>query len=270
LKDIYIRTITGLIFLIVVIGSIILDPIAFLIVFSAFNIIGLSEFDRLMNPKTHKKTSLEYYVFGTVIYLIIGLSGLGYIDIRNNAIIFVIFFLQIAIELFRKEKPDWKNIASKITGYVYISLPFGLMSSFYFTGAIPQPRFGILIGVFVLIWTSDIFAYLTGSMFGKHKLFERISPKKTWEGSFGGLVFAFIAAYVLSLFVNQLSLTEWFVLTIIIVISGTIGDLVESLLKRNAEVKDSGTIFPGHGGVLDRFDAIIFATPMVFVFINLI
>ena len=124
--------------------------------------------------------------------------------------------------------------------------------------------------MFVIIWTSDVFAYLAGSMFGKHKLMERISPKKTWEGSIGGLFFSLIAAYILSLLVPQLSLVEWMILTIIIVISGTLGDLVESLLKRNADVKDSGTIFPGHGGVLDRFDAVIFATPMVFVYINLI
>ncbi len=270
MKDIYIRTLTGLVFLIVVIGSIILDPFAFLIVFSIFNVIGLAEFYKLVNVKTVKQFPVDYYVFGTLIYLLIGLSGLGYIDIRNIAIIFVIFFVQIAIELFRRDKPDWKNITSKITGYIYISLPFGLMNSFYFTGAIPEPGYGILIGLFVLIWTSDIFAYLTGSMFGKHKLFERISPKKTWEGSIGGLLFATIASYILSIFIDQFSFTEWLILTIIIVISGTIGDLVESLLKRNAGVKDSGTIFPGHGGVLDRFDAVIFATPMAFVFINLI
>ncbi len=191
-------------------------------------------------------------------------------DVRNTAIIFVFFFLQIAIEIFRKEDPQWKNIAIQLTGYIYISIPFGLMNSLFYTGAIDVPRYGILIGVFVLIWTSDIFAYLVGSKFGKNRLFERISPKKSWEGSIGGLIFALIAAYILSLFVDQLNLAQWLLLAVILVISGTIGDLVESLLKRNAGVKDSGTIFPGHGGVLDRFDAILFAIPMVFVFINLI
>ena len=270
MKDIYVRTLTGIVFLIVVIGSIILDPLAFLVVFSLFTFIGLKEFYQLTNPKSNKKPTAEYYIFGLLIYFIIGLSGLGYIDIRNTAIIFVLFFIQIAIELFRKKNPQWKNIAIILTGYIYVSLPFGLMNALYYTGAIDQPRAGILIGVFVLIWTSDIFAYLIGSMFGKHKLFERISPKKTWEGTVGGLVFAIIAAYILSIFVNQLNLTQWMILAVIMVISGTIGDLAESLLKRNAGIKDSGTIFPGHGGVLDRFDAVLFAIPMVFVFINLI
>jgi len=270
LKDIYTRTLTGIVFLIIVIGSIILDPLAFFIVFSVFSFIGLNEFFKLANPSPNLKVSPEYYFFGLLIYTIIGLSGLGIIDVRYSAIIFVIFFIQIAIELFRKADPNWRNISVYLTGYIYISVPFGLMNSLFYSGAIDQPRTGILIGMFVLIWTSDVFAYLTGSLIGKHKLHERISPKKTWEGSMGGLFFALLAAYILWVLVPELNLVEWMTLTIIIVISGTLGDLAESLLKRNAGVKDSGTLFPGHGGVLDRFDAVIFATPMVFVYINLI
>lgn len=272
MKNIYTRTLTGIVFLITVIGSILLDPLAFLLVFSVFNFIGLKEFYKLAKLSSTNNTSAkapEYYIFGMLIYAIIGLSGLGYIDIRYSSIIFVIFFIQIAFELFRKENPSWKNIAIKLTGYIYISIPFGLMNSLFYSGAVDVPRVGILIGMFVLVWTGDIFAYLIGGMFGKHKLMERISPKKTWEGSIGGLVFAFVAAYVMSIFVDQLNFVEWMVLALIIVISATIGDLAESLLKRNAGVKDSGTIFPGHGGVLDRFDAVIFATPMVFIYINL-
>jgi phosphatidate cytidylyltransferase len=111
---------------------------------------------------------------------------------------------------------------------------------------------------------------LTGSFFGKHKLFERISPKKTWEGFFGGLLFALLSAYVLSLFSASLSYTEWLVLATVIVLAATIGDLSESMLKRNAGVKDSGNLMPGHGGVLDRFDAVLFATPFVFIYLKFI
>jgi phosphatidate cytidylyltransferase len=270
LKDIYTRTLTGIVFLIVVLGSIILDPLAFFIVFSFFTFVGLREFYGLSRKDQKNKNNIEYYVFGILIYILIGLSGIGYIDVRNTAFIFVIFFLQIAFEIFRKDNPDWKNISTSLTGYIYVAVPFGLMNSLFYTGAINEPRYGILIGIFLVIWTSDVFAYLVGSMIGKHRLFERISPKKSWEGSFGGLIMAMIAGYILSIYVTQLSVLEWMILTLIIVVSGTIGDLVESLLKRNAGVKDSGTIFPGHGGVLDRFDSIIFATPMVFVYLNLI
>ena len=270
LKDIYIRSLTGIVFIIIVIGSILLDPLAFLLVFSVFNFVGLKEYQKLtlQANKLHAKATPEYYIFGTLIYTIIGLSGLGIIDVRFSALIIVILFVQIAIELYRKT-PQWKNITTLITGYVYVAVPFGLMNSFYYTGAIDVAQPGILIAMFILIWTSDVFAYLTGSMFGKHKLMERISPKKTWEGSIGGLVFAIIAAYIISIYVTQLSTIEWMLLSVVAVISGALGDLVESLLKRNAGIKDSGTIFPGHGGVLDRFDAVLFATPMIFVFINL-
>ncbi len=175
MKEIYTRTLTGIVFLITVIGSILLDPLAFLIVFSVFCFIGLKEFYRLANlpsPGTVSRATPEFYIFGLLIYAIIGLVGLGFIDIRYSSIIFVIFFLQIAIELFRKKDPQWKNIAVTLTGYIYISIPFGLMNSLFYFGAVDEPRVGILIGMFALVWTSDIFAYLTGSMFGKHKLME--------------------------------------------------------------------------------------------------
>lgn len=128
----------------------------------------------------------------------------------------------------------------------------------------------ILIGLFVLVWSSDVFAYLIGSMFGKHRLFERVSPKKSWEGSIGGLAFAILAAYILSLFYTELSIINWIIMAVIVVITGTLGDLSASLLKRIAGVKDTGTLLPGHGGVLDRFDAVLFAAPFVFVYINFI
>ena len=121
MKNIYTRTLTGIVFLITVIGSILLDPLAFLLVFSVFNFIGLKEFLKLANLSNTNTTygrSPEYYIFGMLIYFIIGLAGLGYIDIRYSAIIFVILFIQIAVELFRKNNPHWKNIALMLTGYI--------------------------------------------------------------------------------------------------------------------------------------------------------
>ena len=128
----------------------------------------------------------------------------------------------------------------------------------------------LLIAVLVIIWCNDILAYLTGSFFGKHRLFERISPKKTWEGFAGGLIMALVAAFILSLFSSTLSVIEWLILALIIVLTATIGDLSESMLKRYAGVKDSGNLMPGHGGILDRFDAVLFATPFVFIYFKLL
>jgi len=267
LKDIYIRTLTGFFFLVAVIGSILLHPLAFFGLFFVFVFLGLKEFALLTG--NGRKTNVAFYVLGMFVYILTGLIGLGLVDIRYAYLILLVFPLTIICELFRKKDASWNRIGACFTAFFYVALPFGLLNALFVLPDREGYHTGILIGTFVIVWSSDIFAYLAGSMFGKHRLFERISPKKSWEGSIGGLLFALLAAYILSLFFNELSLTRWLIMAIIIVITGTLGDLSESFLKRKAGVKDSGNIFPGHGGVLDRFDATLFAVPFVFVYINL-
>jgi phosphatidate cytidylyltransferase len=126
------------------------------------------------------------------------------------------------------------------------------------------------MGFFFILWANDSFAYLTGVSIGKHRLFERISPKKSWEGSIGGFVSGLLTAWVISIFFKEFDLINWIVIAAIIMIFGTFGDLVESLFKRSLKVKDSGNILPGHGGLLDRFDAVFLAAPAVFVYLILI
>jgi len=128
----------------------------------------------------------------------------------------------------------------------------------------------LLLGCFILVWVNDSFAYLIGKNFGRQKLFEKISPKKTVEGFLGGLLFACIASYFIANFTNTLSFTKWLILSIIITVFGTLGDLIESKLKRQANVKDSGVIMPGHGGLLDRLDSIIFTAPFIYLFLKIL
>ena len=128
----------------------------------------------------------------------------------------------------------------------------------------------VLLGFFLLIWANDSGAYIVGSLVGKNKLFERISPKKTWEGFLGGGFFALMFAWLISYFVTEISLIDWLVVALITFVFGTFGDLIESLLKRMVKVKDSGNILPGHGGILDRFDSMIIAAPMVFIYLVLV
>lgn len=270
MKDIYIRTITGALFLIAVIGSILLHPLAFFSLMLIFAFLSLNEFFLLSGSNNGRKQNLTYYTFGMLFYIITGLIGLGYIDLRFAYLLLLLFPLTIVNELFRTKDASWLRVGTYYTAFFYIAIPFGLMNALFLIPGEDSPTWGILIGLFTLVWTNDIFAYLCGSMFGKHRLFERISPKKSWEGSVGGLVFALVAAYVLSIFFTQLDVFEWLIMSVIIVITGTLGDLSESLLKRIAGVKDTGNIFPGHGGVLDRFDATLFATPFVFVYVNMI
>jgi phosphatidate cytidylyltransferase len=140
----------------------------------------------------------------------------------------------------------------------------GYLNSFSYSAGLPM-------GVFILIWTSDTGAYLAGRSFGKTKLFERVSPKKTWEGSVGGLLLSLLVAYVISQFdlFDTVNVLDWFIIACIIVVFGTFGDLFESLLKRNLHIKDSGNMLPGHGGVLDRFDALFISIPTVFFYLQL-
>jgi phosphatidate cytidylyltransferase len=133
-----------------------------------------------------------------------------------------------------------------------------------------QYRFHIIFGILFILWASDTGAYFSGILFGKKKLFKRVSPKKTWEGSIGGAILALLFAYGFSKYFNDLTLIQWLVAALIIVIAGVYGDLVESLFKRSIAIKDSGTSIPGHGGFLDRFDGLLLASPFVAAFINLI
>jgi len=260
---------TGFFFLVAVIGSIVVHPLAFFGLSFIFSFLGLDEFFRLTARNDRRKENIMYYVLGMFVYSLVGLIGLGLVDIRYVYPILLVFPLTIICELFRKKDASWKRTGVYFTAFFYVAIPFGLLNALFFVPDRDESLIGILIGMFVIVWSSDIFAYLTGSMFGKHRLFERISPKKSWEGSIGGLLFALLAAYILSLFFKELSLTRWMIMAVIIVITGILGDLSESFLKRKAQVKDSGNIFPGHGGVLDRFDATLFAVPFVFVYINL-
>ncbi|MGV3539707.1 MAG: phosphatidate cytidylyltransferase, partial [Rufibacter sp.] len=152
-------------------------------------------------------------------------------------------------------------------GVFYIALPFTLLHVLAFLPG--QYSWQIILGIMFLIWASDTGAYAAGKSFGKHKLFPRISPGKTWEGWVGGVVLSLVVAYVLSLFYQDLALEHWLGMAVLVSIFGVLGDLVESMLKRSLGVKDSGTLIPGHGGILDRFDSLILVVPFLVAFLML-
>ena len=268
LKEILVRTASGIVFLVIVLGSILLHPIAFLLVFGGFTLLGLKEYFALTNVPTGTKR-VVYLMTGLVIYFLIALIGMGKLEMWNAIWIILTLPLLVIIQLF-SQKQNWTEISSVFSGVFYVAIPFALMNWFdLLSNSSGVFANYLLFSLFIIVWCYDIFAYLTGSFFGKHKMFERVSPKKTWEGFAGGLVFALLAAYVLSLFFSQLNVTHWLTLAIIIVVTATLGDLSESMLKRFAGVKDSGSLMPGHGGVLDRFDAVLFATPFVLIYLEL-
>ncbi|WP_209319703.1 phosphatidate cytidylyltransferase [Ancylomarina longa] len=263
------RTFFGAIFAVVLIAGITLHTIGFLIVFLAITLLGTFEFYQLVRKANCSPQIIPGMIAATILFVAC------YLNARfHQNILFLLFTLSVVsipiIELYRKKETPFTNIAFTIMGLAYIALPFSLFS--YMTYPFSDNRFHseIVLGIFLMVWANDSGAYLVGVNFGKHRLFERISPKKSWEGSIGGAIVSLIVAYICSIFCFDLSLWEWLFMGAIVVVFGSLGDLIESLLKRSIQIKDSGNILPGHGGILDRFDAILLVSPVVFVFLQII
>ncbi len=255
------RSITGLLFAIIVLGSILWDPYAQTIVFSVVTVLGLLEFYRLFKSHRLIQVSTEIGLFiGLFIFILLVGYSLQWLPILSILYIFPLFFTLILLELWRKKDNPLINISVLVFGIIYVVLPFWLTIDLNLRepgdNAMPY-----VIGMYLLIWTNDTFAYVFGRLFGRTKLFERISPKKTWEGTIGGILFTLIVGYCFGAFINKGDEFFWVVAAIIIAPCAIFGDLLESLFKRSLDIKDSGTILPGHGGILDRFDAALFTIP---------
>jgi phosphatidate cytidylyltransferase len=267
------RTITGVVFVILVAGSVILDAKVFATLFLFVSILTQLEFYHNLEKRGRKPGTYLGLAVGGFLYISLASNALGLFGPFGNALIFLNFFLAGLIfifELFSNSADPFGNIGTTLTGVFYISLPLGLLNFLYVPVLYPNNfSYGILLGYFLILWLNDTGAYLVGSAIGKHRLFQRISPGKTWEGSIGGALFAVMMAGVLSNYFSALSPLKWIIMALIISIFGTLGDLVESMLKRSLGIKDSGNILPGHGGMLDRFDAVLLSAPAVFVFITI-
>ena len=265
------------------IAAIWFSPYLFGAVFLLITILGLREFyalcDHMEGVKVSKIFSIISGTFLFAVFLLAFLFPTGissmFVALISSLYLLCIFGLFLS-ELFRKQKNPIQNIAISIMGHIYIALPFGLICTMEGKNKI------FVLAFFLIIWASDTGAYLTGVSIGKHKMFERISPKKTWEGFFGGMVFALIVGFIFSTIkkhyvieggeiigVGFLELWQWLAFALIVFVFGTLGDLVESMFKRSLNVKDSGSFMPGHGGLLDRFDSAIIAAPVAFVFLML-
>lgn len=270
MKEFFTRTFTGAVFALLVIGSVLWSPWAFFVLMGAFTLVALAEFLKLFPSEPRPQGTVIYYFLGLSVYGLVGLTGMNVIDFSNLLLVVLAFFVFMAAEIFRQPHPSWMQVAAGFSAFLYIALPFGMMNSLFWLGSGNIAFPWILLALFILVWANDVFAYLVGSTIGKHKLYPKLSPKKTWEGSLGGFVFTLLFAWLFSLVAGNLDVNHWLLLGVIIAVAANLGDLAESLLKRNAGVKDSGTLFPGHGGVLDRFDAVLFATPFVFFYLYML
>lgn len=252
------RTVFGSLFVIVVIGSILLNYWAFFAVMLVAVFIGSQEVSKLMAKEDNRELKLMTVIVGTLFYaLSIIFAPIAHI------IQLILLLVPILIALFSTKYSFEKVVVSCWTAMFFVALPSVLMMNMYDKS--------LIIMLFCLIWINDVFAYLTGMAIGKHKLFERISPKKTIEGSLGGLVVTVVVAFLVNHFgLHMMSDLKMMGMAMVVVVFGSLGDLCESMMKRQAGVKDSGNVIPGHGGVLDRFDATFLAVPAVWCYLMLI
>ena len=265
------RLLTGIVYVGTITFCVIYSAYTFLALFMIITFLCLWEFYRMIN--THKETKINPYIHGVggaVLFLTVFL----YISGIAGRFVFSFYFLYIVgtliYELYAKQKDPIARLAYIFLGQCYIALSFSVLNLLVFpdSGANPPVyRWVWIIALLVFIWANDTGAYVIGVRLGKHRFWERISPKKSWEGFFGGLVFAIISAFIFAHFHPQIAWYHWVVLSIGVVVFGTYGDLIESLIKRISEVKDSGRLLPGHGGFLDRFDSLLLAVYAMLLFI---
>ena len=262
------RIITGIIGVSIMIGAILFSEYTLLLLLLLISVLGLLEFYRLCENDSIQPQKAIGILTAAVLFVPLILSSLLSIHLNLVPLLIILPYLIFIRELYTKSTKPFTNIAYTLLGVIYISVPLFL---FYLTSVnndagndTYHPK--IILGYLFILWASDTGAYFAGRSLGRHKLFERISPKKTWEGSVGGTILAFLVAFIISKYYVDLSLKDWLVITVIIVVTGTLGDLVESLFKRSIHIKDSGEILPGHGGILDRFDALFISAPFVFFY----
>ena len=263
------RIITGLLGSAAIITGVCVNEWTYCAVFFIICLFSLLEFYKLCGLDGLVPQKWFGTLCGVAIFLLSFLIEKGQVSYRFYFLIFPIVSCVYMIKLYKKfERKPFTNIAFTFLGIVYVAVPFALLNVAVFDDNHAY-NFEIMVGCLFILWASDTGAYFAGTFLGKRKLFERISPKKSWEGFFGGALLALIFAYGLSIYLTSLSVTQWMIVALIIIVGGTFGDLVESLLKRSIEIKDSGTSIPGHGGFLDRFDGLLISAPFIVAYLEI-
>lgn len=267
------RAVTGVLFVIVLVGCILYSPLSFGILFTIISALSVHEFAQLVSKSSEVSINKTITALGGA-YLFLALMSFC-TQQSVGARVFLpylgLLLYMMITELYLKKKNPTGNWAYSMLSQLYVALPFALLNVLAFqnspeTGSVTYSPI-LPLSIFVFIWLSDTGAYCVGSLIGKHRLFERISPKKSWEGSIGGGIFSIASSLGFAHFFPFMPGWQWVGLAIVVVIFGTWGDLTESLMKRQLGIKDSGNILPGHGGMLDRFDSALMAIPAAVVYL---
>ncbi|GAB6866008.1 MULTISPECIES: phosphatidate cytidylyltransferase [Bacteroides] len=269
------RAITGVLFVAILVGCILSNPLSFGILFTIISALTIYEFGQLVNMRAEGVNINKMITMLGGAYLFLAIMGFCTNEGQEGSKIFIPYVLLLLYmmisELYLKKENPILNWAYSMLSQLYIGLPFAMLNilAFNYDPTYSSVSYNPILplSIFIFLWLNDTGAYCIGSLIGKHRLFERISPKKSWEGSIGGGVVAIGVSFVLAHYFPFMSMWEWAGLALVVVVFGTWGDLTESLFKRQLHVKDSGTILPGHGGMLDRFDSALMAIPAAVAYI---
>ncbi|HSW67514.1 MAG TPA: phosphatidate cytidylyltransferase [Bacteroidales bacterium] len=262
------RSVTAIVFAVLMIGSLVIDPKLFSLVLIAFSIQGYREYSLLIEKSGYKLNRYAGAIIGTALFTIQLLINIELLEPRWNVLLLAIAFIFLTIELLRNPAKPIEHASLALLAVVWIFLPMSLFASMATIGYGELTGTVFVLGFLAILWVNDSAAYIVGSLIGKTPIYYKVSPGKTWEGALAGIIFGIFAAWLFSALSNS-AFMFWLPLALIIIITGTLGDLAESLLKRNFKAKDSGSLLPGHGGVLDRFDSILFSAPFVWIYLQI-
>ena len=275
------RAITGFFFVIVMLASILLGHYVFTAFYLLLCLFCLWEFYGLVKQNTAEPNVTAGLINGALIYsafaLLIYSNAFALPFLHHGKFAHTLLFLIplslsaiFFLELYKKSETPFTNISYTIMGIIYAIVPFTFFHALAYVNGHKGFNFHVPLAFLIMLWANDTGAYLSGYFFGRTKLFERHSPKKTWEGFIGGILISALAAYIISRYYHDLSWDHWVTIAVLISCFGTLGDLVESMFKRSINIKDSGGILPGHGGLLDRFDGLLLSAPIVYAYLYLI
>lgn len=262
------RVIVAILGVMVIISGIYWHEWTYFAVFLIIVFFTLREFYKLVGLDGFLPLTFWGIMIGVFIYTFTFLVQMNLMDLEWFYLIFPLGSITYFIKLYKKsDAKPFVNIAFTFLGILYVTVPFSLLHVIAFS--MGSYQFELVVGILLLTWASDTGGYFAGTMFGKTKLFLRISPKKSWEGFVGGAILTLLVAFIISNYSEIIPLWKWLMIGILTVIAGTYGDLVESLFKRSINIKDSGATLPGHGGFLDRFDALLLSLPFIAAFLKL-
>lgn len=264
------RAITAFFFTIVMLGSIFLGGYAFTGFYLILSIVALLEFYKLVKMggiRPHRNIGV---LVAAILFLITAAYHFLQFETKYLLLVVPLIFSVFISELYKKSKIPFANISYTFVGFIYVTIPFCFFYSLGFLADLAIYNYHLPLAFLLMLWANDTGAYLFGVRFGKRRLFERHSPKKSWEGFFGGMLTSLVVSYGIFKLFPEMNASTWAGMAILISCFGTLGDLVESMLKRSLDAKDSGSFLPGHGGFLDRFDGLLIAAPVVYVYLYLI